>query len=63
MTKLLTATEVADRLSVSIKTIRKWTCQRSIPFIKLGASVRFREDDLEDWIKRNRQKRLTPSGE
>ena len=51
MTQLLKAHEVADRLQISIKTVRKWTCEKKIPFIKIGSSVRFLESDLEKWLK------------
>ncbi len=50
MTTLLKAPEVAERLKISIKTVRKWTCEKKIPYIKIGSSVRFREDDIEAWL-------------
>lgn len=51
MTTLLKAPEVAERLKLSLKTVRKWTCEKKIPYIKIGSSVRFREDDIEAWLK------------
>ena len=51
MTQLLKAHEVADRLQISIKTVRKWPCEKKLPYIKIGASVRFLESDLEKWLK------------
>jgi excisionase family DNA binding protein len=51
MTQFLKAQEVADRLNIKIKTVCKWTCEKKIPHIKIGSSVRFREDDIEAWLK------------
>jgi excisionase family DNA binding protein len=38
---------------VSKATILAWTLKRTIPFIKLGRSVRFSEPAIEEWIARN----------
>jgi predicted DNA-binding transcriptional regulator AlpA len=58
--KLLTEKEVAERIGLSVNTIRQSRannrlCGRLPPkYIKLGGSpqsaVRYREDDLENWI-------------
>lgn len=54
MSKLLTAQEVADRLSVHIETVRKWTKEGRLKGRKLGSgircAVRYRESDIEEWI-------------
>ena len=54
MSKLLTAQEVADKLSVHIETIRKWTREGRLKGRKLGSgircTVRYRESDIEEWI-------------
>ncbi len=48
---LITAQEAARFLSLSVSTIRAWTSQRRIPFIKLnGKAVRYRREDLERMI-------------
>lgn len=40
--RLLTETEAADRLSISVKTLRRWRWAGHPPnFLKLGASVRY----------------------
>jgi hypothetical protein len=54
--KLLTESEVAQRLSVTIFALRKWRARRIGPiFIKLTQSpaspVRYDEDDLEKYIE------------
>ncbi|MBI3988179.1 MAG: helix-turn-helix domain-containing protein [candidate division NC10 bacterium] len=50
MTKLLRPEEAAARLLVSPLTIRKWIFARRLPVVKLGRSVRIREQDLEALI-------------
>ncbi len=50
MTQLLTTEEVAGRLGLQVSTIRKLAYQRKLPFVKLGRAVRFREQDIEEFI-------------
>jgi excisionase family DNA binding protein len=51
MTQLLTAREVADRVSVSTETILRWTRRGELAAIRLpGGALRYREDILEQWL-------------
>jgi len=57
-TPLLTATDVASRLSISVSTLRKnVSANKSAvpPFIKLGSArnspIRWRLQDVEDWLQ------------
>ena len=50
MTKLLSYSEAAKILTVAEVTLRRWTSERSIPFIKLNRAVRFDVAELEKWI-------------
>ena len=47
MSKLLNAKETAELLGVKESTIRKWVLERKIPFVKVGALVRFNSCDIE----------------
>jgi len=48
---LLKETEVAMRLAVSLASLRRWRVDGRGPrFIKLGASVRYRVQDVEAWL-------------
>jgi excisionase family DNA binding protein len=59
MTGLLTARAVADLLGVSAETVLRWTRRGELPAIRLpGGAVRFREDDLDEWLV----ERATPRG-
>jgi excisionase family DNA binding protein len=49
---LMTAEEVAGVTRLAVATVRKYVLRKSIPFLKIGASVRFRPSEIEDWIAR-----------
>ena len=54
MNKLLTEEQVADQLSITTNTLRKWRWLGKGPaFIKIGAAVRYEADTLATFIKSN----------
>lgn len=51
MEQLYTPAQVSEALGVSVKTLEKWRWgRRNLPYIKLGAAVRYRGSDLEAWL-------------
>jgi excisionase family DNA binding protein len=51
MFALLTEEEVAERLHVSVASLRRWRLERRGPqFIKVGSLVRYRPEGLETWL-------------
>jgi len=49
--RLLTAREVADRLSVSVETVLRWARDGRLPSVQLSnRAVRFHRDDLDAWL-------------
>ena len=51
----MTEHEVAQRLCVSVKTIRDWRLRCTGPsFVKFGRAVRYMSDDLDAYIGRSR---------
>ncbi len=52
MTRLLTAQEVADRLGVTAAWVWAQTRAGRIPHVQLGRYRRFREEAIEEWIRR-----------
>jgi excisionase family DNA binding protein len=51
--KLMTAAEVADILTVSPRTVRRWAEQGQLVEVRLGGhTVRFLEKDVLDFIHR-----------
>jgi excisionase family DNA binding protein len=47
---LLDAHEVAERLGVSSRFVRRLVEERRIPFYKVGKFVRFRPTDVRAWL-------------
>ncbi len=55
---LYTTKQVADILSVSLRTVQSWIRNGSLPHVRLGDGkrlVRIRAQDLEAFIQRNYQ--------
>jgi excisionase family DNA binding protein len=51
MCALLTEEEVAEQLHVSVASLRRWRLERRGPqFIKVGSLVRYRPEELENWL-------------
>ncbi len=49
--KLLSVKEAAERLGLSISYLNKMRVHGgTLPFVKIGASVRYRPEDLEVWV-------------
>lgn len=54
---LLTTDEVADRLRLHVTTIRGLIRDRRLIAVKIGNEYRITEEDLAEFIRRNRTKR------
>jgi excisionase family DNA binding protein len=50
--RLLTVEEAAERLSLSLSTLRIWVWKRRIDTVRIGKSVRISEAVLDDLIRR-----------
>jgi excisionase family DNA binding protein len=51
---LLTIPEAAEILKISVSGIRRLQQRRRIPFIKVGASIRFTREDILSFVRQNR---------
>lgn len=50
--KLLKVEDVAELLGIKTQTVYLYVTQKRIPFIRMsGRLIRFREADIENWIK------------
>jgi excisionase family DNA binding protein len=49
--RLIGITQLAERLGVSIRHVRRLVHERRIPFIKWGHLIRFDPDDIEAWVE------------
>ena len=53
MQNFLTEQDVARQIKISLASLRKWRVeQRGPQFVKVGALVRYRPEDLEEWMAR-----------
>lgn len=55
---LLTLPQVAEILSISKAGMYRLVGQRQLPFYKVGRSLRFSEEDVQDYLSRNRVKAM-----
>jgi len=49
--KKINGKQLAEYLGVSYQTIRKWTSDKRIPYIKLSKSVRYDRATIDEYIK------------
>ncbi len=62
--RLLNEFETANRLGLSVKTLRRWRwAGQGIPFIKLGRSVRYDPAEIEAFIAAGRRVSTSDPGE
>jgi excisionase family DNA binding protein len=47
---LLTAAEIAARLNISLRTVRRLITQKKLPVVRIGRSVRIRSEALATLI-------------
>lgn len=51
---LIDVNELAARLGVQVRYVRRLVAERRIPYVKLGHLVRFETNEVEAWIDRAR---------
>ena len=56
MEALMTPNEVADRLRVSPLTVRRWRYRGLLGYVRVGNSVRYREEDVRLLIEQETRK-------
>jgi predicted DNA-binding transcriptional regulator AlpA len=56
--RLLNEHQVADSCSISVLTLRKWRSEGRGPrYVKIGALVRYRPEDVDAWIQNHESQR------
>ena len=48
---LMNIDQVAERLGVSVRHMRRLVAERRIPFVKWGHLLRFDPEDVDQWIE------------
>lgn len=54
--KLLTREAVAQRLQVCVRSVDNYRRTLGLPFVRIGNLIRFREEDLESWMRKRESK-------
>ena len=49
--QILTVKQVAEYLQVNERTVYRMASAKKIPAFKVGASWRFKQSEIENWIK------------
>ena len=62
--ELLTPDELAAGLKMSTRTLAKWRCNGRGPlYVRLGHGVRYRKQDVADWLKAKISRNSTEAAE
>lgn len=48
---MMTSEQVAEKLGVSVKTIRAWVLSGKIPYTKIGGMLRFSEEQADSMVQ------------
>lgn len=54
---LWTVNEVAIYLKLAKQSVYRMVCEARIPHIHIGRTVRFRKDDIDEWLSKSRKPR------
>ena len=54
MTEKLRAPQMAKLLGISKSTLYQWCEQRELPFFKVGGTLLFDEQEIEEWLEKKR---------
>jgi excisionase family DNA binding protein len=57
MERLLNIKELSQLLNVKAGTIYAWVHQDLIPYYKLNKLVRFRESEINEWLKKKQRRK------
>jgi excisionase family DNA binding protein len=52
---LMTLVELAERLGVNERHVRRLVAERRVPFVKWGHLLRFDPDEIDEWIDKARR--------
>ena len=52
--ELMTMDQLAERLGVTRRHVRRLVDERRVPFLRVGRFIRFDPAEIADWLYRNR---------
>jgi len=53
MNNLLDIKQTSEILNMKVPTLYRWVHERKIPFVKMGNKLRFKENEILDFIEQN----------
>jgi excisionase family DNA binding protein len=53
--QLLTIDQVAERLGITVRHVRRLVAEKRVPYLKVGKLVRFNPDEIKQWLASRRQ--------
>lgn len=58
---LLSQKEAAAYLGTSVSVLNTWRHhnRHDIPFIRFGRNIKYRQSDLDDWLNKNTQNKVS----
>lgn len=48
---LMTTADVAMKLRINKKVVTRWIKAHGLPYYRIGSTLRFREEEIDEWIK------------
>ena len=55
---LLTLSQLAEQLGITVRHVRRLIAERRVPHLKVGKLVRFDPAEIADWFDQHRAARL-----
>ena len=55
ITQLLTIDQLAQRLGITVRHVRRLVAERRVPYYKVGRLVRFDPDEIGEWLRDRRR--------
>ena len=52
---LLTIDQLAQRLGITVRHVRRLVAERRVPYYKVGRLVRFDRNEIDDWLRDRRR--------
>ncbi len=53
--QLLTIDQLAERLGITVRHVRRLVAEKRVPYLKVGKLVRFNPDEIKQWLASRRQ--------
>jgi len=52
---MMTISDLALKMQLTEAAIRKFVWKKQVPYVKVGASIRFDPDEIAEWLKSKKQ--------